>query len=309
MTILLVVANFATVMLAGAAPAQADSQPSFPVRATFYYPWFPEAWDQYGINPYTNYHPSLGFYDGGSQAVIQQQIGAMQYAGIQAGIASWWGQGTREDAKLPTLLQATAGSSFRWSVYYESESTGNPTVAQLTSDLTYLRNHYGNDPSFLRINGRFVVFVYSDGSDNCGMADRWKQANTVGAYVVLKVFSGYRNCASQPDGWHQYSPAVAADGQQGYSYAISPGFWKKGSSVTLARDINRWTQNVKDMVASGAPFQLVTTFNEWGEGTAAHCAANPNGSTDSDSHANTDQYSGCHECRACGRQPGIEPRL
>ena len=31
------------------------------------------------------------------------------------------------------------------------------------------------------------------------MADRWKQANTVNAYLVLKVFAGYRNCASQPD--------------------------------------------------------------------------------------------------------------
>ena len=56
-----------------------------------------------------------------------------------------------------------------------------------------------------------MVFVYADGGDSCGMADRWKQANTVDAYIVLKVFSGYTNCASQPDSWHQYAPAVAAD--------------------------------------------------------------------------------------------------
>ncbi len=272
MTMILIVASFATAMLAGAAPAQLDTQPSFPIRAAFYYPWFPEAWDQNGINPFTNYNPSLGFYDGGSQTVIQQHIAAMQYAGIQVGIASWWGQGTREDNRIPALLQAAAGTSFRWAIYYENENLSNPTVAQLTNDLTYLRDHYGNDPGFLRINGRFVIFVYADGSDNCGMADRWKQANTVGAYIVLKVFSGYRTCTNQPDGWHQYSPAVAADSQSGYSYAISPGFWKKGASVVLARDLNRWNQNVKDMVASGAPFQLVTTFNEWGEGTAVESA-------------------------------------
>ncbi len=272
MTVALIVANFATVLLAGAAPAQPDTQPSFPIRAAFYYPWFPEAWDQHNINPYTNYNPSLGFYDGGSQTVIQQHIAAMQYGGIQVGIASWWGQGSQTDAKIAALLQAAAGTNFRWSIYYENESLGNPSVAQLTSDLTYLRDLYGNDPSFLRINGRFVVFVYSDGSDNCGMADRWKQANTVGAYVVLKVFAGYRNCASQPDSWHQYSPAVAADSQQGYSYAIAPGFWQKGMSVRLARDLNRWNQNVKDMVASGAPWQLIATFNEWGEGTSVESA-------------------------------------
>jgi hypothetical protein len=258
-------------MLADAAPIQADTQPSFPIRAAFYYPWFPEAWNQQGFNPFTNYNPSLGFYDA-SQAVTRQHIAAMQYSGIQAGIASWWGQGSRTDTHIPGLLQAAAGTNFRWSIYYENESQGDPSVSQLTSDLTYLRDKYGNDPSFLRINGKFVVFVYADGGDVCGMADRWTQANTVGAYIVLKVFPGYRNCASQPDSWHQYSPAVAADSQRGYSYAIAPGFWKKGDAVRLARDLNRWNQNVRDMVASGAPWQLVTTFNEWGEGTSVESA-------------------------------------
>ncbi|RPJ26412.1 MAG: hypothetical protein EHM33_11625, partial [Chloroflexi bacterium] len=63
MTMILIVSNFATVMLVDAAPVVADTQPSFPIRAAFYYPWFPEAWDQRAINPYTNYTPSLGFYD------------------------------------------------------------------------------------------------------------------------------------------------------------------------------------------------------------------------------------------------------
>jgi acid phosphatase type 7 len=271
MVMILIIANLTTVMLADASPVQADAQPSFPIRAAFYYPWFPEAWNQQGFNPFTNYNPSLGFYDA-SQTVTKQHIAAMQYGGIQAGIASWWGQGSRTDAHISGLLQAAAGTNFRWSIYYENESQGDPSVAQLTSDLTYLRDKYGNDPSFLRLDGRFVVFVYADGNDACGMVDRWKQANTVGAYIVLKVFAGYRNCPSQPDSWHQYSPAVASDSQRGYSYAIAPGFWKKGDAVRLARDLNRWHQNVRDMVASGAPWQLITTFNEWGEGTSVESA-------------------------------------
>jgi hypothetical protein len=271
MTIILILSNLTTTILADAASVQADTQPSFPIRAAFYYPWFPEAWNQQGFNPFTNYNPSLGFYDA-SQAVTKQHIAAMQYGGIQVGIASWWGQGSKTDTHIPGLLQAAAGTNFRWSIYYENESQGDPSVSQLTNDLTYLRDKYGNDPSFLRINGKFVVFVYADGADACGMVDRWKQANTAGAFVVLKVFSGYRTCANQPDSWHQYSPAVATDSQKGYSYAIAPGFWKKGDAVRLARDLTRWNQNVRDMVASGAPFQLVTTFNEWGEGTSVESA-------------------------------------
>jgi hypothetical protein len=270
MTLILIVSNFATAVLVDAAPVAQDLQPSFPIRAAFYYPWFPEAWNQQGFNPFTNYNPSLGFYDA-SQAVTKQHVAAMQYGGIQAGIASWWGQSSRTDTHIPGLLQAAAGTNFRWSIYYENESQGDPSVAQLTSDLTYLRDKYGNDPSFLRVNGKFVVFVYADGNDACGMADRWKQANTVGAYIVLKVFPGYRNCPSQPDSWHQYSPACNGY-QKGYSYAIAPGFWKKGDAVRLARDLSRWHQNVRDMVASGEPWQLIATFNEWGEGTSVESA-------------------------------------
>ena len=58
---------------------------------------------------------------------------------------------------------------------------------------------------------------------------RWGQSAT-GAlqrfYVVLKVFSGFSTCASQPDSWHQYGPAVAESHQVGYSFTISPGFWR-----------------------------------------------------------------------------------
>src|SRR6185369_8622871 len=57
-----------------APPVVADAQPSFPIRAAFYYPWFPEAWNQQGMNPFANYNPSLGFYDGGNSIVIRQQI-------------------------------------------------------------------------------------------------------------------------------------------------------------------------------------------------------------------------------------------
>lgn len=247
-------------------------QPSFPIRAAFYYPWFPEAWKQQGVYPYTNYSPDLGFYSSSDSTTLKKHIQMMQYANIQAGIASWWGQGSQTDSKIPDLLSAASGTRFRWALYYELESIGDPSVSKIQSDLTYIRNHYGGNPSFLRVNGKFVVFVYSSGSDGCAMAARWKKANTVGAYIVLKVFSGYETCAYQPNNWHQYAPAGAEHEQGHHSFSISPGFWLYGHGVRLSRDITRWTQNVKDMVASGAQWQLITTFSEWGEGTAVEPA-------------------------------------
>jgi hypothetical protein len=262
-----------------ATPPLNNYQPGFPIRAVFAYPWFPEAWNQQGYNPFTNYSPSLGFYDSSSVSVIQNHISAMTYGNFSAAILSWWGQGSRTDQRVATMLGATPGSSnpnFRWTLYYENESKADPAIEQIEGDLQYIQAHYGNDPSYLRVNGKFVVFVYADGLDACGMADRWVQAdNALGhpAYIVLKVFSGYRNCGSQPDNWHQYSPAVATDEQRSYSYAISPGFWKKGeTNPRLQRNLTTWTSNVKSMIASGEPWQLVTTFNEWGEGTSVESA-------------------------------------
>jgi acid phosphatase type 7 len=257
-------------------PPPSDTQPGFPIRAAFYYPWFPEAWDQSGIYPFTKYTPTAGFYDSSSTALVQQHIRSMEYGRVEAGIASWWGQGSRTDGRIPTLLSATRAlaSDFRWSLYHEQESSGDPSPAAIESDLRYIRDRYGKDPAYLRVNGRFVVFVYADAQDGCAMVDRWKQANAaIGAYLVLKVFGGYRSCLGQPDGWHQYAPAVATDSQAGYSFSISPGFDKAGELVPrLARDPARWNQNIRDMVASNAPFQLVTTMNEWGEGTSVESA-------------------------------------
>jgi hypothetical protein len=224
------------------------------------------------MNPFTHYTPSRGFYDSGNRSVIKGQIAAMRYAHLDAAIVSWWGPGTPTDRRLPRLLSA-APRSFHWSIYYEREGQSDPSPTAIRRDLLYLRRRAASSPAYLRIKGRFVVFVYAQPSDGCDMAQRWKTANTVGAYVVLKVFPGYRACPAQPDGWHQYSPDQPEDDQRPYSFSISPGFYKANEAAPrLARDPATWTRAAKDMVASRAHFQLVTTFNEWGEGTAVESA-------------------------------------
>jgi hypothetical protein len=250
------------------------AQPSFPIRAAFYYPWFPEAWKQRRIQPFTRYRPTLGLYRS-SAAVFRRHLAALRYGRFDAGIASWWGPGTRTNMRLPTLLAVTreSGSTFRWAIYYEAEGRDDPSVERLRADLAYLAARYGRDPAYLRIGGRFVVFVYGDRRDGCGLVDRWHEANTVGAYVVLKVFGGYRRCENQPDAWHQYGPKTAQAVQLPWSFTISPGFDAAfEATAALPRDLGRWAADVRAMVAVRTPFELVTTFNEWGEGTAIESA-------------------------------------
>jgi hypothetical protein len=244
------------------------------VRAAFYYPWFPEAWKQQGFNPFTNYHPTAGFYDSGTQATVDRTFKDLHYAGMNAVISSWWGPGTPTDARLPLLLSRAAPAGLSVAAYYEKEGTSDPSVSTIRSDLTALTKSATSSPSYLRVGGNPVVFVYGDPKDGCGMARRWAAADKdLGLYVVLKVFPGYQSCDAPPDAWHQYSPAVRSVTVGTDSVSVSPGFWKKGDAAPrLARDPVAFDQAVAAMAASGAHFQLVTTYNEWGEGTSVESA-------------------------------------
>jgi hypothetical protein len=87
------------------------------------------------------------------------------------------------------------------------------------------------------------------------------------------VFAGYRTCTSQPQSWHQYAPSSRTDRQRGYSFAISPEFDLTGPEPErLPRDLAAFEQAARDMIASGEPWQLVISFNEWGENTATESA-------------------------------------
>lgn len=248
------------------------SQPTFPIRAAFYYPWYPETWPLG-----SHYTPTRGLYDSGDPAVVREHIVEMSAAKIRAGIASWFGQNThQEQTRIPTLLNQAVGlgslGHFKWALYYEKEGYGSPTVAEIAEDITFIRNRYGRHNEYLRVNRRPVLFVYGDETTEaagCEMASRWEQANqTWNFYIVLKVFPGYRTCVDQPDSWHQYAGATPTDNQAPHSFTISPGFWHALEAMPrLDRDLARWRQNIRDMIASGASWQLVVSYNEWGEGT------------------------------------------
>ena len=243
---------------------------TFPLRGAFYYSWYPQTWTVGG--EHVSYKVELGYYSSDDPDVVDQHIQDMDYAKIDVAIASWWGIDKHNQAnRFPMLLDQTiaAGSSLKWAIYYEKEGFGNPTVEELKTDLDYLMETYAGHEAFARIDGKPVVFVYNADDNNCEVAERWAQAANGEWYVNLKVFGGFRNCPNQPDSWHQYGPASAAQQHGGYSYAISPGFWRADeASPRLERDVDRWNKNVRDMTASGEPWQLITTFNEWGEGTA-----------------------------------------
>lgn len=262
--------NVASASVAVAAPAPPAPPVSASIRAAFYYPWFPETWTVGG--KHVAYTPTLGYYSSTAAATVDAHIRALDYAKVQVAIVSWWGSSSPYNARIPLLLDriAAIGSPLKVAFYYESEGFGNPSQSQVATDLQYLKATYGGHPSTRQ---PLTVFVYNADDLTCAIADKWKAANTVGAYIDLKVFSGFAACPSQPNGWHQYAPVTRAQ-SVGSAFSISPGFWRADeASARLVRDPAAWKQNVRDMVASPQPWHLITTFNEWGEGTAVESAA------------------------------------
>jgi hypothetical protein len=253
--------------------SRSDPQPAFPIRMAFYYAWYPQLWTVNGITPYAQQQPRSGYYDSADLEVIRSHLTSMEYGKIEAGIYTWYGSGTKSDALFTVVLRETGDRMFRWALHYGNEFDLDPPSTQIAEDLSYIRERYGKDPSYLRIDGRFVVFVHGDSnSDACEVADRWTQANTADAYLILRVGVGYTGCASQPDDWHHYSPPQESVAEGGHSFAISPGFWRVGEPPRLARDLARWKKNVQQMVNSGARFHLITSFNRWSDGTAVENA-------------------------------------
>jgi hypothetical protein len=256
-------------------PPPPGSNITLPARATFHYPWFPPT-------TFGRFHPVLGVYSDSDPATVDAHVRAMDWGKIEVSISSWWGQSQQsEQARIPLLMDRTTalGSGLKHSLYYEKEGFGNPSDAEIISDLDYIKARYAGRPEFARVDGQAVLFVYNADDTTCAVADKWTRVAGADFYLVLKVFAGFASCLSQPDDWHQYGPASAVH-TVGDSFAISPGFWHHAeANPRLKREVLSvaqpgtapvadWDANVRAMVASTKNWHLVTTQTEWGEATA-----------------------------------------
>jgi hypothetical protein len=268
------------------APAPTPAAPGSGITAAFFYNWYPDSWG----NPGTKYHPTGAPYSSNDPNWVKHQIDEMRYAGMQAGIASWWGPAAATsdhaiksiDTAVGVDLQAARGTPFQWSIYYESGSPALPdrSVGGLRNAMQYIKDHYGNDPNYLHVGGRPVLFVWPNAGDGCAMAQNWHDAN-IGFYIVQKRFDGWQSCSGLADSWHEYSPNGYSAVLKPYSYAVAAGFNRYDSGGPyLARNPGQFDAAVAAMAAANVQWKLVTTFNEWGEGTAVELAtewASPSG--------------------------------
>jgi len=244
----------------------------FPLRGIFYYPWYPETWTVRGKHVF--YEPYLGYYSSSDADIQQEHVDALEYMHADVAISSWFGPNTNNDkARLTNLMVKSSRSKrTKWTIYHEKEYREDQSVDEIRLDLAYIKKWFAWRDSWAYIEGKPLIYVYNEGG--CDVAQRWMEASQGEWYVVLKVFDKDEECSVQPNGWHQYGPIQKVQHHPGRSYAISPGFWRADK---LEPDLPRygekeWRRVVTDMVDSNEPWQLIVSFNEWGEGTAIEAA-------------------------------------
>lgn len=260
---------------------------TFPIRAAYYFPWWPEGWDDTGATPPSHYTPSLGQYDLADSDVLTQHMLWAKEAHIDALIATWQGRSDGQgiaatvfpgwppsDLYLGMLLDAAATHGIKVCILYGADAADNAVIgrtitqAEITADLAWLATNRFNHRAYLHVDGRPVVFVYTEEDKSSTICAKWSGATSSfsTAYILMQTGSDPSAATPQPDAWYTFTTdrTSATTG----SYTILPGFWRysSGSPIT-SRNLGTWQSNVASMVASGADWQLIISFNEWYEGS------------------------------------------
>ena len=269
-----------------------------PIRAAFYYPWFPEAWVQQGQNPFTNYSPTRGSLphrrrnrEGADRRHAIRRHHDRYRVVVRAG------HHDRQALARADLGCARDGDSAGPRTTSRKVSPTRRLTISLptfTTSSTVPRNQHGCSGLATFSGKGMPVFVYN--ADDLTQAKgcdtviagrcraRCRRVNTATDLRrpegVPRLRHRARACPlstvginTSRRGRSRTSHRRPGDG----SYSISPGYWKSGAPVS-DRAIpdpqpGPMAASIASMDASGARWQLITTYNEWGEGTAIESAS------------------------------------
>ncbi len=279
--------------------------PSTAVTA-FFYVWYGTPagdgawrhWNQLEHVPPDNiassFYPERGPYSSRDPLVLQSQMAELRQARVGAIAVSWWGVGSWEDRSLDAVFSAAAANGIK--IAFHIEPYQGQTAGSVASDIRYLLGRFGSSPALLRVSRptaasettspRAVFYLF--GSSRLPVA-ALKVAiaglrRTQDDAIVL-VHSPKASTAARvgADGVYTYDPMASPAALAGLvadcraarlicSPSVSPGFDNSQAVATgqqfVARDNGaRYDAMWQGVVAAGAEWVSVTSFNEWHEGT------------------------------------------
>jgi hypothetical protein len=276
-----------------------------PMVLSIYYPWYGTpsgpsgAWHQWipGLLRYGAAHtPAAGFYDSLDTALLRRHVKEAHEAGIDGFAVSWWGQGSFEDRTFRTLLSVAEQEYFPLAVYYETAGS----VDNVVNDVRYIMREYGSSPSFLRIDGLPVIFFYGrvvtrfgrddwasifqrlngEGLHGFFVADGLEDDLFVGdgrldfIYDLFQGVHAYIAVSLDPATLRELN-ALASARSKGknvlFAATVVPGYddslIRSSGPFRDRQDGAYYRQRWEAAAAASPGWMLVTSYNEWQEGT------------------------------------------
>ena len=195
----------AATLLVGTSVSGGETQVS-----AYYYPWYGadgNHWDLGYVGKDDGRGPALGEYDSGSPEVIRQHLATSREFGIKNWICSWWGPGSREDETLrrhalPELEAAgKTADPVTFCLFYEAAGLlgldpgkgiefDTAKTNLFSSHIRFMADHYFSHPSYQRVEGKPVVYLYlsraftGDSSRALATARAVAAARGFGLYLV-----------------------------------------------------------------------------------------------------------------------------
>ncbi len=202
-----------------------------PVVGAYYYPWYDKPrlrkqgkWSQaMRLHLKAPQTPMAGLYDSRDPKVISEHIQQSLRAGISFWAVSWWGPGSGTDEVFrKSILKHPEASKLKYAALYESQGRlgglQNPNYKRWIGDLEYLKKTYFDDPRYLKIDGRPVLFVYlsrvffrNQGDEALKqMRDRFPEIYLVGDDVFFAPGVGHPERNGYEAAWAKQFDAVTA---------------------------------------------------------------------------------------------------
>ncbi len=149
----------------------------------FYYPWYGQPpgrdpWHGFDTNKHviigTQRYPVKGPYSSHDVSVLDYHIDQAKAHGITGFVVSWWGTGDWDawnSKTLALLLDEAEKRNFKVSIYWErAPGDGRGQIELAINELSYVLNKYGKSDSFLKVDGKPVIFVYGRTMDQVPVA-------------------------------------------------------------------------------------------------------------------------------------------
>jgi len=262
----------------------------------FYYAWFGmDVWElplgNKPLYPYVSTDP----------AAIERHVGEAQQAGIDAFVQSWYGpqvENNQTETNFRQLLDIAAGQGFRAAIDVEVMSPFFHSSTDVVNALNYLLTVHAQHPAYLRVGGKPVVFFWRQSQYSIETWASIRDQVDPGRRSIWIAEGTDLSYLGPFDGLHLYSVAWSNNpagvlaqwgdrvrewsAAQGVSRiwvaTVMPGYddlntGRAGAFVRPRAGGEFYRQCWNGASESGADWVVITSYNEWREGTQIETSA------------------------------------